>query len=37
MLYYFNSSAVVKRYAPERGTEWVKSILEPAAVSFARL
>ena len=24
MLYYFDSSAAVKRYAPEKGNEWVK-------------
>jgi predicted nucleic acid-binding protein len=30
MLYYFDSSAAVKRYAPEKGSEWVKSIVEPA-------
>jgi len=29
MLYYFDSSAAVKRYAPERGGEWVKFIAEP--------
>jgi len=29
MLYYFDSSAAVKRYAPERGSEWVKLIVEP--------
>jgi len=28
MLYYFDTNAVVKRYAPERGSEWVKSIIE---------
>jgi len=28
MLYYFDSSAVVKRFAPEKGSEWVKSIAE---------
>jgi predicted nucleic acid-binding protein len=27
MLYYFDSSAVVKRYAPERGSEWVGGIV----------
>lgn len=31
MMYYFDSSAVVKRYAPEKGSEWVKSIVEPTA------
>lgn len=29
MLYYFDSSAAVKRYAAEKGSEWVKSIVEP--------
>jgi predicted nucleic acid-binding protein len=29
MLYYFDSSAAVKRYAPERGSEWVKLLVEP--------
>lgn len=29
MLYYFDSSAVVKRYAPEKGSAWVKGIAEP--------
>ena len=29
MMYYFDSSAAVKRYAPEKGSEWVKSIVEP--------
>jgi len=28
MLYYFDSSAAVKRYAPEKGSEWVKSTVE---------
>ncbi len=31
MLYYFDSSAVVKRYAPEQGSEWVKSIVDPGS------
>jgi predicted nucleic acid-binding protein len=31
MTYCFDSSAVVKRYAPERGSTWVKSIVQPAA------
>jgi predicted nucleic acid-binding protein len=31
MTYYFDSSAVVKRYAPERGSAWVKSIVQPAS------
>ncbi len=29
MLYYFDSSAAIKRYAPERGSEWIKFIVEP--------
>lgn len=31
MLYYFDSSAAVKRYAPEKGSKWVKSLAEPTA------
>ena len=27
--YYFDSSTIVKRYAPEEGSEWVKSVLAP--------
>jgi hypothetical protein len=30
MLYYFDSSAAVKRYALEKGSSWVKDIFEPA-------
>ena len=30
MVYYFDSSAAVKRYAPEKGSGWVKTIVEPA-------
>lgn len=30
MMYCFDSSAIVKRYAPERGSAWVKSLLTPA-------
>jgi predicted nucleic acid-binding protein len=29
--YCFDSSAVVKRYAPERGSAWVKSVVQPTA------
>lgn len=29
MLYYLDSSAAVKRYAPEKGSEWVKLLVEP--------
>ena len=28
MLYYFDSSAAVKRYAPEKGSGWVKLLVE---------
>jgi len=31
MIYYFDSSAAVKRYAPEKGSHWIKGIVEPAA------
>lgn len=31
MVYYFDSSTAVKRYAPEKGSDWVKTIVEPAA------
>ena len=31
MTYGFDSSAVVKRYAPERGSAWVKSIVQPTS------
>ena len=31
MPYYLDSSAAVKRYAPETGSEWVRSIVEPTA------
>jgi predicted nucleic acid-binding protein len=31
MTYCFDSSAVVKRYAPERGSAWVKSIVQPTS------
>lgn len=31
MVYYFDSSTAVKRYAPEKGSGWVKTIVEPAA------
>ena len=29
--YYFDASAVVKRYADERGSTWVRQITDPAA------
>lgn len=31
MVYYFDSSAAVKRYATEKGSRWVRDIVEPAA------
>jgi len=31
MLWYVDSSALVKRYAPEFGSAWIKSLLEPRA------
>lgn len=31
MVYYFDSSATVKRYASEKGSHWIKEIVEPAA------
>lgn len=30
MLYYLDSSALIKRYAPETGTAWVKRLFDPA-------
>ena len=30
-VYFFDSSAVVKRYVPETGSAWVQSITDPAA------
>jgi predicted nucleic acid-binding protein len=29
MLYYFDSSALVKRYAPETGSVWIKQLFNP--------
>lgn len=29
MLYYLDSSALIKRYAPEAGTAWVKQLFDP--------
>lgn len=29
-VYYFDSSGIVKRYAEERGSQWVLSIVDPA-------
>jgi len=31
VLYYFDSSALVKRYISERGTAWVLGITDPGA------
>jgi len=31
MLYHFDSSAAVKRYAPEKGSGWVKNLVEPSS------
>jgi predicted nucleic acid-binding protein len=31
--YFFDSSAVVKRYIPERGTPWIRSLLPPNAAN----
>lgn len=31
MVYYFDSSATVKRYASEKGSHWIRDIVEPAA------
>lgn len=31
MVYYFDSSAAVKRYAPEKGSQWVKALVAPEA------
>ncbi len=37
MIYYFDSSAAVKRYASEKGSRWVKDIVEPAAENIIYL
>lgn len=37
MVYYFDSSAAVKRYASEKGSRWVKDIVEPAAENIIYL
>lgn len=29
--YYFDTSAIVKRYLPEVGTNWVRSLVDPAS------
>ncbi len=31
MFYYFDSSAAVKRYAPEKGSDWVKTVIARSA------
>jgi predicted nucleic acid-binding protein len=30
-IYFFDTSALVKRYAPEEGTRWVQSVTDPAS------
>src|SRR4051812_4024976 len=30
-VYFFDTSALVKRYAPEDGTKWVQSLTDPTA------
>ena len=30
-VYFFDTSALVKRYAPEDGTKWIQSLTDPAA------
>lgn len=30
-IYFFDTSALVKRYAPEEGTRWVQSLTDPAS------
>ena len=37
MIYYFDSSAAVKRYAVEKGSNWIKNIVEPAAGNIVHL
>ena len=37
MLFYFDSSAMVKRYVSEKGSEWVESIFEPTAENTVHL
>ena len=29
--YYFDSSALVKRYLPEAGTKWIEQVFDPAS------
>ncbi len=36
-VYYFDSSAIVKRYVPERGSQWVKAITDPAEQNFVAI
>ncbi|MFQ5813692.1 MAG: type II toxin-antitoxin system VapC family toxin [Anaerolineae bacterium] len=33
MRYFLDTSAVVKRYAPERGSRWIKSLIENPKIS----
>jgi uncharacterized protein len=35
MLYYLDSSALIKRYAPEAGTAWIKQLFDPALANQA--
>lgn len=37
LVYYFDSSAAVKRYTAEKGSRWIKDIVEPAAENFIYL
>ena len=37
MIYYFDSSAAVKRYSPENGSHWIKGVVEPAAGNVIHL
>ncbi len=37
MIYYFDSSTAVKRYAAEKGSRWVKDLVEPAAGNVIHL
>lgn len=30
-IYFFDASALVKRYVPEKGTRWVQSVVDPQA------
>jgi len=37
MVYYFDSSTAVKRYAREKGSRWVKDLVEPGAGNVIHL